>query len=418
LIARGTGSFALLPALIFGLMAGLMLAMPDVALEASLRGVAIWWDVLFPALFPFFVLSELMLGFGVVHLFGKLLDPLMRPLFRLSGLAGFVLAMGFVSGYPVGARMTSRLLEQRLIDRDQGERLVIMTTTADPLFLIGVVSVGFFGTAAVAPLLAAAHYGGAMLIGLLYRWRKEKTLAGTLDERPEGRLGPAEMAGRRYVRRKMTEGGRVQREAAEITDGNLDEPSEPAARKARGAADEPVRERIAAGPAARAGRLKQAVEAMHAARLADGRPTAVLLGDAVQSSLKLIIVVGGLVVVFSAFMELLLRSGLLLWLHDALGFILHGLGLPGGLSPALTQGTFEVTLGAKASAAPPDPFVLLRDRLAAAAFVLSWAGLSVHAQVAGLMSRTAWRYGPFARARLLHALVAAGLVYVLLPLQG
>lgn len=364
MIARGTGtgSFVLLPATAFGLMAGLILAMPGAALAASLRGVAIWWDVLFPALFPFFVLSELMLGFGVVHWFGTLLDPLMRPLFRLSGVGGFVLAMGFVSGYPVGAKMTSRLLEQQLIDRDQGERLVIMTTTADPLFLIGAVSVGFFGTAAVAPVLAVSHYAGAMLVGLLYRWRKEKRSAGGGDPRTDGHAA-----------------GRTPR---------------------------------------RPGRLRRAVEAMHEARLADGRPAGVLLNDAVQSSLKLMIVVGGLVVLFSVFIELFLRSGLLLGLHDALAFALHRLGLSGGLSAALTQGAFEVTLGAKASATPADPSVPLRDRLAVAAFVLSWAGLSVHAQVAGLMSRTAWRYGPFVRARLLHALVSALLVYALWPLLG
>ena len=82
-----------------------MTAHPGASLSASLRGGAVWWDVLFPALFPFFVMAELMLGFGVVHFFGTLLDPLMRPVFRLPGIAGFVVTMGLVSGYPVGARL-------------------------------------------------------------------------------------------------------------------------------------------------------------------------------------------------------------------------------------------------------------------------------------------------------------------------
>lgn len=399
MIARGTALSALLPAMAFGLAAGLMLVMPDVALTASLRGVAVWWDVLFPALFPFFVLSELMLGFGVVHLFGQLLDPLMRPLFRLSGMGGFVLAMGFVSGYPVGARMTSQLLEQRLIDRDQAERLVIMTTTADPLFLIGAVSVGFFGTAAVAPTLAVAHYAGAMLVGLLYRFAREKKNGRSPAKRPQAQGAERNSFGKA---------------AGGAKDGNAKGPA-PGGTSGTGPPD--AERRRQAGRLPQAGRLRQAVEAMHEARLADGRPVGLLLHDAIRSSLKLIIVVGGLVVFFSAIMELLLHSGLLLWLQDAFRFVLHQAGLPGGLSPALTQGTFEVTLGARASAtaAPTAP---LPDRLAVAAFVLSWAGLSVHAQVAGLMSRTAWRYGPFVRARLVHAAVSAWLAYALWPLLG
>jgi nucleoside recognition membrane protein YjiH len=89
------------PLLAFGL-AGCMLLMlvhPGASLDAALRGLSVWWDVLFPSLFPFFVISEMMLGFGVVHLFGALLDPLMRPLFRIPGSGGFVAAMGYVSGW-------------------------------------------------------------------------------------------------------------------------------------------------------------------------------------------------------------------------------------------------------------------------------------------------------------------------------
>ena len=350
---RQIGKLALIPAAALG-VACLALAMPSAALEASLRGVAIWWDVLFPALFPFFVLSEVMLGFGVVHFAGTLLDPLMRFLFRIPGLGGFVLAMGFVSGYPVGARMTSRLMEQRLLDREQGERLVVMTTTADPLFLIGAVCVGFFGSKEAAPLLACAHYGGAMLIGLPVRqWMGR------------GRSGKP-----------------------------------------------PAALRSSFG----FGRLGEAVQAMRRARLEDGRPAGVMLNDALRSSIRLMIVVGGLVVFFSTALTLLLESGLLRWLQDWTGGVLQALGLSGALASALTQGTLEVTLGAKAAAS--NASVPLADRLAAAAFVLSWAGFSVHAQVAGLMSRTEWRYAPFVRARLLHAAVSSLLVYALWPLLG
>lgn len=90
----------------------LMLVHPASSLDAALRGLAVWWDVLFPSLFPFFVISEIMLGFGIVHLFGALLDPLMRPLFNIPGSGGFALAMGYVSGYPVGAKLTAKLRER------------------------------------------------------------------------------------------------------------------------------------------------------------------------------------------------------------------------------------------------------------------------------------------------------------------
>src|SRR5690242_9699805 len=94
----------------------LLLRYPEPGFNAAIQGIGIWWDILFPALFPFLVISEMLLGFGIVHFLGTLLDPLMRPLFRLPGIGGFVVAMGFASGYPVGARLTSQLWEQGLLD--------------------------------------------------------------------------------------------------------------------------------------------------------------------------------------------------------------------------------------------------------------------------------------------------------------
>ena len=149
---------------------------PHVGFQSALRGVSIWWDVLFPALFPFFVISEIMLGFGIVHFFGTLLDPMMRPVFRIPGIGGFVMAMGFAAGYPVGAKLTAQLWEQKLVNREEGERLVAFTTSSDPIFLIGAVSIGFFHDASLAIILAIAHYGGSFLIGLIMRFHGRKSL--------------------------------------------------------------------------------------------------------------------------------------------------------------------------------------------------------------------------------------------------
>nr|WP_312001238.1 sporulation integral membrane protein YlbJ [Paenibacillus forsythiae] len=337
----------------------LVLLYPEASLDAALRGMAVWWDVLFPSLFPFFVISELMLGFGVVHLFGALFDPLMRPLFRIPGSGGFVLAMGYVSGYPVGARLTAKLREQNLLTRVEGERLVACTTSSDPIFLLGAVSVGFFHNPVLGPCLALAHYGSGLLVGLLMSFH------GRREERNGAGRTPAPDTSR---------SGKPKRERPE------------------------------------AGRIRTAFASMAEARRRDGRTLGELLKGAVESSLKLIIVVGGLVVFFTVLMELLNQAGAMAFLFSAIGRFLSVFGFPPGLAEAVTSGFFEVTLGAKAAgtAAAALPF-----KAAAAAFVLSWGGLSVHAQVSSIWNGTGLRYLPFAAARLLHAFLSALLTLLL-----
>ena len=65
-----------------------------------------WWEIVFPSLLPFFIVSEMLIGFGVVKFIGVLLEPFMRPLFKVPGVGGFVWAMGMASGFPAGAKFT------------------------------------------------------------------------------------------------------------------------------------------------------------------------------------------------------------------------------------------------------------------------------------------------------------------------
>lgn len=346
--------FAFIPWLI--LMALLPLY-PQRSFEAAVRGVAIWWEVLFPALFPFIVIAELMVGLGIMHFIGSLFDPMMRPLFRVPGYGGFVMAMGFASGYPIGARLTAQLWEQKLLNRTEGERLVAFTTSSDPIFLIGAVAVGFFRDPGLAVVLAAAHYGGGILVGL---------------------------AMRRH------------------------DPSAPqTAAKAA--------EREAAAP--RRPLFARAFAAMRKARREDPRPFGLMLQQAIAGGIRLVLTIGGLVVFFSVVLELLAATGLLNLLYAQTARFFHLLHIPGSLGSAAVDGMFEVTLGARAAGAAPDSVPLVH-KAAVAAFVLSWAGLSVHAQIVSLLARTDLRYGPFLAARLLHGGLALLLVYALwLPLH-
>lgn len=327
-----------------------MVLYPKDSLTAALQGLAIWWDILFPALFPFLVISEILLGFGVVHFFGTLLDPLMRPIFRVPGIGGFVMAMGLISGYPVGARLTSQLWEQKLVNKVEGERLVAFTTTADPIFLIGAVAVGFFHQVELAAILVLSHYGSCFIVGFIMRY---------------------------YDRDKGAHHSQTDKQ--ETAEGMI---------------------------------LSRALWAMHQARLADGRPFGLLIKHAVEVSLKLVFMIGGLVVFFAVIIELLTLSEVITAFYVPVKWVLPLIGLPDALSMSIVNGFFEVTLGAKLAGEPLASHLLIHQ-VAIAALLLSWGGLSVHAQIVSLLSHTGMRYAPFLIARLLHGILSLALIYTL-----
>jgi len=147
----------------------MILLYPSVAFRASIEGLRVWWEIVFPALLPFFVAAEVLMAFGVVHFIGVLLEPLMRPVFDVPGVGAFALAMGITGGYPIGAKITASLRRKGLCNQIEGERLASFTNTADPLFMSGAVAVGMFQSPELGGIISGVHYISAVIVGILLR---------------------------------------------------------------------------------------------------------------------------------------------------------------------------------------------------------------------------------------------------------
>lgn len=161
-----------------------LIIFPDQALEASIRGLNIWWEIVFPSLLPFFIAAELLIGFGVVSFLGVLFEPIMRPIFNVPGVGSFAWIMGMASGYPSGAKISVRLREKNKITQIEAERLISFTNASSPLFIIGAVSVGFFHDEKIGLLIAISHYLGNVLVGVCMRFygRNERNINVTTDK--------------------------------------------------------------------------------------------------------------------------------------------------------------------------------------------------------------------------------------------
>ena len=101
--------------------------------SAAVReGLQLCYNVILPSLFPFFILSSLVISLGLAGYLGRLLEPVMRPLFRVGGPCAAVLALGFVGGYPVGARAALTLYEEGQCTKTEAERLLAFCNNSGP----------------------------------------------------------------------------------------------------------------------------------------------------------------------------------------------------------------------------------------------------------------------------------------------
>ena len=71
---------------------------PTQAMTGAKNGLTLCCNVIIPSLFPFFVLSSLAVDLGLAAYLGRLLEGVMRPLFRVSGCCDMAVVLGFVAG--------------------------------------------------------------------------------------------------------------------------------------------------------------------------------------------------------------------------------------------------------------------------------------------------------------------------------
>lgn len=111
--------------LIYTLAAAMILftlvTMPDACISGAKSGLILWFDTVLPTLFPFFVITRLILE---LNLCPKILQPF-YPVFT-----------GLLSGYPTGAITCSSMLQKGLLNKMQAQKLLIICNNASPAFLI------------------------------------------------------------------------------------------------------------------------------------------------------------------------------------------------------------------------------------------------------------------------------------------
>lgn len=139
----------------------------DVGAQAARTALSLCAQTVIPSLFPFFVLSSLLISSGGSELLSFLFAPLMRPLFSLSGAGAAALALGLCGGYPVGARTAAELVSSGALPREEGERLLAFCNNAGPAFFLGICGGAVFHSVRVGAALYLIHVAAALLSGIV-----------------------------------------------------------------------------------------------------------------------------------------------------------------------------------------------------------------------------------------------------------
>ena len=147
----------------------IILILPKTSMEAAKNGLLLWFNVIIPTLFPFILLSNLIINSSIINYINYLFSWLMAKLFNLPGVAGYALITGLLSGYPVGAKITADLLKQKSINIIQAQYMLTFCNNASPMFIIGFIATGLLNNSHLGISMMIAIYTGNLLTALIFK---------------------------------------------------------------------------------------------------------------------------------------------------------------------------------------------------------------------------------------------------------
>ncbi|MBP3667738.1 MAG: hypothetical protein J6K29_11910 [Clostridia bacterium] len=160
----------------------LVLRNSDTAIEYMGRGLTLCARTVIPSLFPFMVISELLVSSGAGEALGRLFAGIMRRVFGVSGAGASAVFLGSACGFPVGARTAVGLLDRGVISKAECEHLLTFVNNPSSAFLISAVGAGLYGNRRLGVALYLIVLLCGLLTGFLARFFLRRT--GNNGEHP------------------------------------------------------------------------------------------------------------------------------------------------------------------------------------------------------------------------------------------
>ena len=145
-----------------------MLTNSSLSLAYAALGLRLWYEKMVPVLFPFMVLSGTLIRMGLVESLIRPIRPFFGKLFRISDPAVYTILMGFLCGFPMGARTTAELRNRQELSVSEGQFLLAFCNNFGPVYFLGFVLPLLHRTLKLPYLMGM--YGIPVIYGLFLRY--------------------------------------------------------------------------------------------------------------------------------------------------------------------------------------------------------------------------------------------------------
>ena len=129
----------------------------------------LWVNNLIPALFPFFIISDILINYNITNYIPKIIKTFCKNLFNISDNMLTILILSMLSGFPSNARNTRILYDNKVISLEEANHILIFSHFANPIFILTTIATFFFHNEKLGIILLISHYMSNFILGIIFR---------------------------------------------------------------------------------------------------------------------------------------------------------------------------------------------------------------------------------------------------------
>ena len=146
-----------------------LLIKKEIIYDSVIYALNMWVNNLIPALFPFFIISDILINYNITLYIPKIIKDFCKSIFNITDNMLSILFLSMISGFPSNARNTRIMYDNNLISLEEANHILIFSHFSNPIFVLTTVGVFFFNYESVGIILLIAHYLSNFILGFLCR---------------------------------------------------------------------------------------------------------------------------------------------------------------------------------------------------------------------------------------------------------
>ena len=157
------------PGMIAVLLFFSMLFSPRAVFSGAEDGLLLWFQNVFPTLFPFMLVSGLMMAGGGLSIISGIFGKVLGRIFATSGNGSFAVLTGFLCGYPMGAKVAADLLHSGRITKNEACYLLSFCNNTSPAFIMNFIVWKTLGKEELTVPSLLILFGVPVLLSFVFR---------------------------------------------------------------------------------------------------------------------------------------------------------------------------------------------------------------------------------------------------------